>query len=67
MKPLSSLGEQLVEEIWAYCQQPRAQSKIIGKFRRYGQTEVLRAIKVLEKQRRLRALPHGALRLYQAG
>ena len=66
LKPLPSLGEQLVEEIWAYCERPRAQSKIIGKFRRHGETEVLRALKVLEKQQRLNALTHGALRLYQA-
>ncbi|MBI2166598.1 MAG: Smr/MutS family protein [Chloroflexi bacterium] len=66
LKPLPSLGDQLVEEIWAYCERPRAQSKIIGKFRRHGEIEVLRAIKVLEKQQRLRALTHGALRLYQA-
>ena len=66
LKPLPSLGEQLAEEIWAYCERPRAQSKIIGKFRRRGATEVLRAIKVLEKQQRLRALTRGKLRLYEA-
>lgn len=66
LKPLPSIGEQLVEDIWAYCEQPRAQSKIIGKFRRHGEPEVLRAVKVLEKRQRLRALAHGALRLYQA-
>ena len=66
LKLLPSLGEKMVEQIWAYCDRPRAQSKIIGKFRRHGETEVLRAIRVLEKQQRLRASTHGALRLYQA-
>ena len=66
LKPLPSLGEQMAEEIWAYCERPRAQSKIIGKFRRHGETEVLRAIKVLEKQQRLSASTRGALRLYRA-
>lgn len=66
LKPLPSLGAHLGEEIWAYCEEPRTLSKITGKFRRHGETEVLRAIKVLEKQQRLRALMHGALRLYQA-
>ena len=66
LKPLPSLGDQMVEEIWAYCEVPRAQSKIIGKFRRHGETEVLVAIKGLEKQQRLRALNRGAVRLYQA-
>lgn len=66
LKSLPSLGEQIVEEIWAYCERPRAQSKIIGKFRRQGEAEVLRAIRVLEKQQRLRASTRGALRLYQA-
>lgn len=66
LKPLPSLGEQLVEEMWAYCERPRSQSKIIGKFRGHGETEVLRTIKVLEKRQRLRALTHSGLRLYQA-
>ena len=66
LKLLPSTGEQLLEEIWAYCEKPRAQSKIIGKFRRHGEAEVLRNIRVLEKQHRLRSSTHGSLRLYEA-
>lgn len=67
LKPLVSLGEQLEEEIWAYCVQPRTLSKITGKFRRHGDPEVLHAIHALEKQQRVRAVREkGALRLYQA-
>jgi hypothetical protein len=66
LKPLPSLGEQLAEDIWAYCERPRTQSKIIGKFRRHGTTEVVGAIKALEKQQRLHTLIRGPLRLYQA-
>lgn len=66
LKQLPHLGEQLMEEIWAYCERPRIKSKITGKFRRHGTDEVLRAIRVLEKQHRLRTVTHGGHRLYQA-
>jgi hypothetical protein len=66
LEPLPSLGEQLMEGIRAYCERPRAKSKIVGKFRWHGETEVLRAIKVLETQQRLQALARGGIRLYQA-
>ncbi len=67
LKLLPSLGDQLEEEIWAYCAQPRTLSKITGKFRRHGEPEVLHAIQALEKQQRVHAVREkGALRLYQA-
>ena len=67
LKPLGSLGDQLEEEICAYCAQPRTISKITGKFRRHGEPEVLHAIHALEKQQRVRAVPgKGAVRLYHA-
>jgi hypothetical protein len=66
MKLLPSAGEDLAEEICAYCDTPRAQSKIIGKFRRHGEAEVLRLIKLLEKQKRLKPLARGTVRLYLA-
>ena len=66
LKELPSMGQDLTEEIWAYCVNPRAQSKIIGKFRRYGDAEVMRVIKLMEKQGRLRASTHGPARTYQA-
>ena len=66
LKPLPSLQEQLSQDIWAFCDRPRSQSKIIGKFRRHGTTEVLSTIKTLEKQKRLRQSIQGAYKLYQA-
>ena len=66
LKVLLSLGEELMEEIWAYCETPRAQSKIIGKFHRHGDAEVVSAIRLLEKQYRLRGFTHGVVRTYQA-
>ena len=66
LKPLPSLGDQLSQDIWDFCDKPRSQSKIIGKFRREGQTVVLSAIKTLEKQKRLRPSNQGAHKLYQA-
>ena len=66
LKPLPSLLDQLSQDIWDFCDRPRSQSKIIGKFRRHGQTAVLSTIKTLEKQKRLRPSNQGAHNLYQA-
>ena len=66
LKPLPSLRDQLCQDIWVFCDRPRSQSKIIGKFRRHGETAVLSAIKTLEKQKRLRPSNQGAHKLYQA-
>ena len=66
LKPLLSLRDQLSQDIWDFCDRPRSQSKIIGKFRRHGETAVLSSIKTLEKQKRLRPSNQGAHKLYQA-
>ena len=66
LKPLPSLRDQLSQDIWDFCDRPRSQSKIIGKFRRHGDTKVLSTIKTLEKQKRLRPSNQGAHKLYQA-
>ena len=66
LKPLPSLRDQLSQDIWDFCDRPRSQSKIIGKFRRHGETAVLSSIKTLEKQKRLRPSNQGAHKLYQA-
>jgi len=66
LKPLPSLRDQLSQDIWDFCDKPRSQSKIIGKFRRHGETAVLTSIKALEKQKRLRPSNQGAHKLYQA-
>jgi hypothetical protein len=66
VKPLPVLAEGLEEEVWAYCATPRTLSKISGKFRRHGDSEVARAIKVLERQQRLSSVSKGAVKLFQA-
>jgi len=66
LKPLPYLREQLSQDIWDFCDRPRSQSKIIGKFRRHGEPVVLSTIKTLEKQKRLRPSNQGAHKLYQA-
>jgi hypothetical protein len=56
----------LCEDILAYCDTPKPQSKIIGKFRRSGQPEVLQAIRTLESQRRLTTRLKGKLKVYES-
>ena len=66
MKLLPSFQDQLSGYICDFCDRPRSQSKIIGKFRRHGEMVVLSAIKTLEKQKRLRSSNQGAYKFYQA-
>ena len=64
--PLPETAELLAEQILEYCETPRAQSKITGRFRRYGDPQTLQAIRSLERQGRLRADPGGKVKRYRA-
>ena len=66
VQPLPAIGDMLAEQVWEYCDTPRAQSKITGRFRRHGDPQVLQAIRSLEKQGRLRAVSRGRLKVYEA-
>ena len=50
---LPSLENELAEEIWDYCSEPRTTSKIMGKFRRHGDPKVQQAIADLLARHRL--------------
>ena len=52
--------------MWAYCERAKGRSKIIGKFRRHGEPRVIEAIRTLERQKRLRAVNKGRVKLYEA-
>ena len=54
VKRLPTLEDQLAEDIWDYCAEPRTLSKVMGKFRRHGDPRVREAIGDLVAQRRLR-------------
>lgn len=53
VKPLPSLENQLGEEIWDYCSEPRPLSKIASKFHRQPFPKIQQAIEELVSQRRL--------------
>ena len=63
---LPETADLLAEQIWQYCDRPRALSKITGKFRRHGDAQVRQAIRALERQRRLRPAGGGRVKTYQA-
>ena len=63
---LPNIVDMLYEDILAYCDTAKPQSKIIGKFRRSGQPEVLQALRTLESQRRLIARLKGKLKVYES-
>ena len=66
LKPILEDGL-LKEEIWDYCQRPRVQSKITGRFRRHGHPKVMQAIRSLERQDRLTKLRRRGRILYESG
>ena len=66
LRRLPDTGGLLAEQIWEYCDSPRTVSKIAGRFRRYGDPQVQQAIRVLQKQRRLRTVSRGRVKAYEA-
>ena len=65
-KCLPAAEEMIAEEVRDYCIGKRTRSKIVGKFRRYRAPLVMRAIRFLEKQRRLRKHRKSGLIMYEA-
>ena len=51
--PLPGADAALCELVWDYCEQPKAVSKIVGQFRRYGNPRVQQAVRSLVSQKRL--------------
>lgn len=66
IEALPEVGDLLAEQVLEYCEIARTQSKIAGKFRRYGDPDVIRAIRALERQGRLRAVARGRNKAYEA-
>ncbi|MBN1265276.1 MAG: Smr/MutS family protein [Anaerolineales bacterium] len=55
----------LEEEVFAFCTKPRTREKIAGKFRKYGQPQVLETIRKLERQGLLEVISCGSHRCYR--
>ncbi len=66
VRPLPALNDLLAEQVLEYCETARTQSKITGKFRRYGDPSVIQAIRSLERQGRLRTVSRGRNKAYEA-
>ncbi len=66
IKRLPDTGGLLAEQVWEYCANPRSISKISGKFRRHGDPTVQQAIRILERQGRLRTVNNGRVKEYAA-
>ena len=66
IRRLPDMDVMLAEHIWNYCKGARSQSKIAGRFRRYGQPHVMQTIRSLEKQGRLRRGNKRGLVVYEA-
>ena len=66
LQTLPDTGGLLAEHIWEYCENPRTVSKVSGRFRRYGDPQVQEAMRVLQKQGRLRQVNKGRVKEYAA-
>ena len=66
IRTLPKVGDLLAEQVLEYCETARTQSKITGKFRRYGDPSVIQAIRSLERQGRLRTVTRGRNKAYEA-
>ena len=66
IRPLPEVSDLLAEQVLEYCETARTQSKITGKFRRYGDPSVIQAIRSLERQGRLRTVARGRNKAYEA-
>ena len=59
LEHLPDADNPLAEAIWDYCQRPRAASKVMGRFRRHGDPQVMDAVRHLKKQARLTETHNG--------
>ena len=64
--PLPGMDAMLAEQVWDYCQKPKARGKIMGRFRRHGQPKIKQAIRSLEKQDRLRTVKGRRVTTYES-
>lgn len=64
--PLPGEFDQLAEDIWDYCRQPRAGSKVDGRFRRHGSPRIAEAVRSLKRQGRLTEVHNGRVPMYEA-
>jgi len=66
VQQLPTKAETLCEQIVSYCTVLRSEEKIMGKFRRYGESVVLQSLKKLEKEGTIVNLRKGKYKCYQA-
>ena len=66
LEHLPDANNTLAEAIWDYCRQPRAMSKVVGRFRRHGDPQVMEAVRHLKKQARLAETHKGKTTMWEA-
>ncbi len=63
---IPAAAEMLAEDVWDYCNRKRSRSKVMVRFRRHGDPLVMRAIRSLERQGRLKKCSQSGLVMYEA-
>ena len=66
LKPLPAAGDDLADGIWEFCLRPQSDRKVMNRFRRHGDPQVRQALRLLESQKRLRAVTVGREKGYEA-
>jgi hypothetical protein len=64
-KPLPTTIDLLSEKILEFCRIPKTKTKIVGKFRNYGESKILASIQQLEKRKLLLSNVKGKHKLFQ--
>jgi hypothetical protein len=64
-RPLPPMADSISGKILEFCTTAKSEEKIFNKFRLYGDTEVKKAIKSLEKQGRIHPKDKGKIKAYE--
>jgi hypothetical protein len=65
-RSLPLMSASIEGKILEFCNSPKSEEKIFGKFRLYGDGEVKKAIKSLQRHGKIRPIDKGKHKLYQA-
>ncbi|WDE98852.1 Smr/MutS family protein [Lentisphaera profundi] len=66
LKSMAIFTDLLGQEILAFCESPKIQDKIIGKFRKQGQPLILKTLKQLENQKLIKSGIKGIYKTWHA-
>lgn len=64
--PIPQFSDLLAQEILAFCESSKIQEKILAKFRKHGESQVIKALKNLEQKKMIKAGNKGNYKTWTA-